>query len=344
MKCCHRLALTAAVALVAVVGATAAFAAPAALQGTTLTVYSGRAEAFAKPLFDLFTKDTGIEVEARYADSATLAATILEEGSNSPADLFWGQEAGAVGAVSREGLLAVLPAEALARVPPRFRSPNRTWVGTSGRARVLAYNTEAVQTSELPKSSFALTASRWKGKVGLPPTNASFQAFVSQMRVVYGDDRTRDWLLALKANDVKFFSSSSQVLAALARGEIEVGLVNHYYLTALKAQQPTAPVANHFFAKGDPGAMVNCAAVGILKTSQHAAAAQKLVAFLLSKRAQHHIARGPGNAEYPLVQGVLPRPGLPKLGDVKGPDLNLGRLGRELPLTLRLLSEVGFTR
>jgi iron(III) transport system substrate-binding protein len=330
-----------ATALAVALGVAAAAAAPNA---TTLTIYSGRAEAFAKPLFEQFTKQTGIDVEARYGDSAALAATILEEGSNSPADLFWGQEAGAVGAVSREALLRVLPPSILNLVPQRFRSPNRAWVGTSGRARVLAYNTEALKPADLPRSVFALTVPRWKGKVGLPPTNASFQAFVSQMRVVYGEDRTRDWLVALRANDVRFYSSNSQVLQAVARGEIQVGLVNHYYLFQLKAQQPTAPVANHFFEKGDPGAMVNAAAIGILRSSRSNAAAQRFVSFLLSKPAQRTIARGPGMAEYPLVRGVFPRPGLPKIGDVKGPDLNLGRLGRELPATLRLLTEVGYTR
>ncbi len=334
----------AAVAIALTATALGTGAATAASADETLTVYSGRSEAFAKPLFDLFTKETGIRVEARYADSAALAATILEEGKNSPADVFWAQEAGAVGAVAHEGLLKALPQETLARVPARFRSPYRWWVGTSGRARVIAYNTDALSASDVPTSIFSLTSARWKGKVGLPPTNASFQAFVSQLRVAYGHDRARDWLVALKANGVRFYSSNSQVLAAVARREIELGLVNHYYLTALKAQQPTAPVANHFLAGGDPGAMVNCAAVGILKTSDNASAAQKLVDFLLSARAQRHIARGPGNAEYPLVKGVLPRPGLPKIGDVKGPDVNLGRLGRELPWTLQLLSEVGYTR
>jgi iron(III) transport system substrate-binding protein len=327
--------------LVAVPAALAAGAAPAQ---TTLTVYSGRSEAFAKPLFDLFTKQTGIKVEARYADSAALAATILEEGRNSPADLFWGQEAGAVGAVSRERLLAALPAATLQRVPARFRSPNRTWVGTSGRARVLAYNTERLRRADLPRSVFGLTGARWKGKVGAPPTNASFQAFVTVMRIVFGEDRTRDWLLALKANDVRFYSSNSQVLQAIARGEIEVGLVNHYYLFQLRSQQPNAPVANHFLDTGDPGAVVNCAAVGILATSDAKAAAQRFVDFLLSKPAQRMIARGPGMAEYPLVRGVLPRPELPKLGTIDGPEINLGRLGRELPVTLRLLGEVGYTR
>lgn len=337
----HRLLVLTAVTLVLATVAVSATAAPSA---TTLTVYSGRSESFAKPLFELFTKQTGIEIEARYGDSAALAATILEEGSNSPADLFWGQEAGAVGAVSREGLLKTLPTATLKLVPPRFRSPNRAWVGTSGRARVLVYNTEALRASELPRSIFALTTPRWRGKVGLPPTNASFQAFVSQLRVVYGDDRTRDWLVALKANDAKFYSSNSQVLQAVARREVQVGLVNHYYLYQLKAEQPTAPVANHFFAKGDPGAMVNCAAVGVLRSTDAGATAQRFVSFLLSKPAQRMIARGPGMAEYPLVGGILPRPGLPRIGDVKGPDINLGRLGRELPATLRLLAEVGYTR
>ena len=334
-------ALIVSAAALAAIAVSAATAAPSA---TTLTLYSGRAETFAKPLLDAFTKQTGIDVQVRYGDSAALAITLLEEGSNSPADVFWGQEAGAVGAVSRDGMLRALPASTLAKVPARFRSPNRTWVGTSGRARVIAYNTDRVRAADLPKTVFGLTQSRWKGKIGVAPTNASFQAFVSVMRIVYGEDRTRDWLLGLKSNDVRFYSGNSQIVQAIARGEVDAGLVNHYYLFQLKVQQPTAPVANYFLQKGDPGAVVNCAAIGILKTTDDAPEAQKLVDFLLSKSAQRTVARGPGFAEYPLVRGVYPRPQLPKIATLHGPTINLGRLGRELPATLRLLTEVGYTK
>ena len=247
------LSTLAAVAVVLGAAAAASVSATAAGErsagGTTLTVYSGRDERFAKPILDRFTAATGIELRVRYGDSATLAATLLEEGANSPADVFFAQDAGALGAVASKGRLRVLPDATLRRVPARFRAPGKRWVGVSGRARVVAYNTDTVRARDLPKTIWGFTQPRWRGKVGLPPTNASFQAFVTAMRMRVGNDRTRDWLLALKANDVKFFPSNARVLDAVASREIEVGLVNHYYLYQLKEQRPTAPVANHFLTR-----------------------------------------------------------------------------------------------
>jgi iron(III) transport system substrate-binding protein len=333
-------ALTAALlSTAAAVAAQARTEAPA-----TLIVYSGRDERFVKEMYDRFSATTGIELRVRYGDSASLAATLVEEGSNSPADVFVAQDAGALGAVASKGLLRVLPDSVLNRVPKRFRAPGKRWVGVSGRARVVAYNTQAVRRSELPTAIWGYTQPRWKGKVGLPPTNASFQAFVSAMRMRFGDDRTRDWLLALKANDVKFYSGNSVVLSAIANREIEVGFVNHYYLYQLKEQQPNAPVANHFLTGRDPGALINVAGAGIVTSSEKRSAARRLVEFLLGRDAQRFFARSPGRAEYPLAAGVRPRPGLPPLARIEGARINLGALGRELPRTLQLLSEVGYTR
>jgi iron(III) transport system substrate-binding protein len=310
---------------------------------TTITVYSGREEEIVEPLFDQFEEETGIAVEARYGDSAELAATLAEEGDSSPADVFFAQDAGALGAVAEEGLLAELPASALDRVDARFRDEERRWVGTSGRVRVLAYNTDALSEADLPSSVLELADPRWKGKIGIPPTNASFQAFVSAMRLTLGEERTREWLEAVAANEPKLYEKNGQVLEALASGEIEVGLVNHYYLALLLAEQPDAPVANHFLEPGDPGALVNVAGVGILSSSDNAEAAQQFVEFLLSDDGQRFYAEEAEEAEYPLVDGVPPKEGLPPLESLQGPDISLGALGAELPATLELLSDVGLT-
>ena len=313
-------------------------------QARSLTVYSGRDERFVKPVYDSFTRATGIQVRVRYGDSAELAATLLEEGDNSPADVFFAQDAGALGAVARRGRLSYLPASTLARVPKRFRAPGKRWVGVTGRARVVVYNTGVVSERALPRTIWGYTGRRWRDKVGLPPTNASFQAFVSAMRIRAGDERTRRWLLALKRNGVKFYTGNSRVVSAVASREIEVGFVNHYYAYQLKEQQPNAPVANHFLRKKDPGALINVAGVGVVAGSERTGTALRLVNFLLSRGAQRFFARSPGRAEYPLAAGVAPRAGLPPLGKLEGAGVRLGRLGRELPQTLRLLSEVGYTR
>ena len=309
----------------------------------TLTVYSGREEELVAPLFDMFEQETGIDVEVRYGDSAELAATIAEEGENSPADVFFAQDPGSLGAVEGEGLLAELPEEALARVDERFRDPDGHWVGTSGRARVLVYNTDILSEDELPGSIWDFTDPTWKGKIGFPPTNASFQAFVTAMRLTAGDDRTREWLEGIKANEPKLYEKNTPVVEAAAAGEIEVGFVNHYYLYVVKEEQPDAPIANHYLVGDDPGALVSVAGVALLEGSDQLEAAQRFVDFLLSEQGQRFYAAEAEEAEYPLIDGVEPREGLPPIEELQGPDLQLDELGPELEKTLELLNEVGFT-
>jgi iron(III) transport system substrate-binding protein len=332
--------------LVTAVGAIAATTGSAAREratATTLTVYSGRDERFVKPAFDRFTDLTGIELKVRYGDSAQLAATLLEEGRNSPADLYFSQDAGALGAVARKGRLAVLPQSTLSRVPRRFRAPGRRWVGVTGRARVVAYNTDTLSARNLPKTIWGYTQPRWRGLVGLPPTNASFQAFVSAMRIRVGDDRTRDWLLALKSNGLRFYTSNSRVISAVASREIQVGFVNHYYVYQHKELRPNDPVANHFLGRKDPGALINVAGIGIVTGSSKTRPALRLINFLLSRGMQRFFSATPGRAEYPLIPGLRPRRGLPPLARLEGARISLERLGRELPETLELLAEVGYT-
>jgi iron(III) transport system substrate-binding protein len=334
--------------LVAAAAAVSATAQPSnrerATATTTLTIYSGRDERFVKPAFQKFTELTGIELRVRYGDSAQLAATLLEEGDNSPADLFFSQDAGALGAVAARGRLAILPTGTLRRVPKRFRAPGKRWIGVTGRARVVAFNTNALRQRDLPRTIWDYTQPRWRGLVGLPPTNASFQAFVSAMRIRVGDDRTRDWLLALKANGLRFYSSNSQVVAAVANREIQVGFVNHYYVYQHRELRPNDPVANHFLSRRDPGALINVAGIGIVTGTSKRRAATRLINFLLSRGMQRFFSNTPGRAEYPLVPSIRARPGLPPLTRLDGARIHLGRLGRELPKTLELLAEVGYTR
>src|SRR5215207_10506371 len=304
-----------------------------------LVVYSGREEELVEPLFDRFEQETGIDVEVRYGDSAELAATIAEEGDNSPADVFFAQDPGSLGAVEREGLLARLPQAALDRVPARFRDPDGHWVGTSGRSRVIAYNTDALTDDEVPDSVFDLTDPKWKGKIGIAPTNASFQAFVSAMLLEFGEMRTRDWLLGLKANEPKLYEKNTPVVEAVGSGEIELGLVNHYYLYLVKEENPDAAVANHFLTGEDPGALVSVAGTGILESADHDAAARRFVEFLLSDASQRFYVDEAEEAEYPLVAGIDAKAGLPPLDSLQGPQIELDDLGPELEKTLELLNE-----
>jgi iron(III) transport system substrate-binding protein len=334
------------IALVSIVGtlALAAGASTAPTQTTSLTIYSGREQALVKPMLDRFTKDTGIQLNVRYASSTTLATALVEEGRNSPADIYWSQEPGTLGLVGARGLLARLPQATVGKVPSRFSTPSRRWVGTSGRSRVLVYNTNELQPSDLPASVWGLTNAKWKGKIGVAPTNASFQAFLGATINLFGEARVRAWLEGLRRNDVRFYPNNTTVVQAVGRGDVEVGLVNHYYLYNLLASTPDLPVRNHWFRDGDPGNLVLAAGVGIVASTQKASAAQRFVDFLLSKTGQRMIARGPGAAEYPLVKGVPRRPGLRPLTAIKGPKYNLGRLSADLGPAVRLLLEEGFIR
>jgi iron(III) transport system substrate-binding protein len=316
---------------------------PTAEADEPLTIYSGREEELVAPLFEMFEEQTGIDVEVRYGDSAELAATIAEEGENSPADVFFAQDPGSLGAVEGEELLVELPEELVDKVDERFRDPDGHWVGTSGRARVVVYNTEALSEGDLPDSIWEFTDPQWKGKIGLPPTNASFQAFVTAMRLTAGDDRAREWLEGIKANDPILYESNTPVVQATAAGEIEVGFVNHYYLYVVKEEQPDAPIANHYLAGDDPGALVSVAGAAVLESSDQSDAAQSFVDFLLSEEGQRFYAEAAEEAEYPLIEGIEPRAGLPALEELQGPALELDQLGPELERTLELLNEVGFT-
>jgi iron(III) transport system substrate-binding protein len=305
-----------------------------------ITVYSGREEELVAPLFEKFTDATGIDVEVRYGDSAELAATIAEEGDNSPADVFFAQDPGSLGAVDSQ--LEELPEETLARVATRFRDEDGRWVGTSGRTRVLAYNTDRLDESELPTSVLELTEPEWKGRVGVAPTNASFQAFVTAMRLSLGDERTRDWLEGLRANGAKTYEKNLPIVEAVAAGEVDVGLVNHYYLALVKQEQPDAPVANHLFEAGDPGTLVSVAGAGVLASSDQRDAAESFVGFLLSDEAQRFYVDEAEENEYPLVAGVDPPPGLVPLDEIEGPDVELTAFGAELESTVELLRETGW--
>jgi iron(III) transport system substrate-binding protein len=308
-----------------------------------LTVYSGREEELVEPLLEQFEQKTGIDLEVRYGDSAELAATIAEEGDNSPADIFFAQDPGSLGSLENEDLLAELPDELLDRVPDRFRDPDGRWVGTSGRVRVLAYSTEALSEEEVPDSVYDLTDPRWKGKIGFPPTNASFQAFVTAMRLTDGEERTREWLEGFAANDPKTYEKNTPVVEAVAAGEIELGLVNHYYLYLVKEEQPDAKVANHYLEAGDPGALVSVAGAAILVDSGDDENAREFVEYLLSDEGQRFYTEEAEEAEYPLVAGIEPKAGLPPLESLNGPDVQLDAFGPELEKTLELLNEVGFT-
>lgn len=308
--------------------------------GQRLTVYSGRNENLVGPIIEQFTAATGIEADVRYAGTAELAVTILEEGDASPADVFFGQDAGALGLLSHEGKFGVLPDEVLDRVSERFRSEDGQWVGTSARARVLVYNTDMLSEDEVPNTVEELLDPKWDGQVGWAPENASFQAFITAFRMLEGEDAARAWLEGMLANNViSFGSSNADIVRAVGNGEIPLGLVNHYYLYSVKREEgDDFPIANHYLDPGDIGALINVAGVGILATAEHQDEALAFVEYLLSDEAQMYFAEQ--TSEYPVVEGIESPVGLPPVSEVGSPDIDLNDLA-DLQGTVELLTEVG---
>ena len=300
-----------------------------------LIVYSGRAEELVQPLIDDFTEATGVEVIVRYAGSTELAATLLEEAESSDADIFYAQDPASLGAVT--ALLAPLPDEILSLVDARFADREGRWVGVSGRVRVLAVNTESGVAA--PDSIDEVVDGRYQGKLGIAPTNGSFLAFVSAMILDRGEEATLDWLRRLAASDPVDFPGNSPVLEAVASGEIDAGLINHYYLYQLKAEGGGDTAENHFLTAGDPGTLVMPSGVGIVATSDHPDAAAQLVEFLLSDRAQQFFAEE--TYEYPLIAGVSPVDGLPPLSSLNALDIDLSSLASVLERATQLVAEAG---
>ena len=308
-----------------------------------LVVYSGRNENLVRPLLEEFATETGIDISVRYGDTSELAPTLLEEGERARADLFFSQEAGALAALGDAGLFRKLPASLLNKVDRRFRDPDGRWTGVTARARVIAYNTDKLQERDLPASTLALADPAWKGRVGIAPTNASFVAYVSALIEEVGEPRTRQFLEGLKANGVKRYDSNILVLDAVASGEVDVGLVNHYYLYGEFKEHPNAPVANYYPGQGPDGegTFINVAGVGILENSDRVDQAERLVEFLLSKQGQEYFRDE--TTEYPLSSGVEAIEELPALAGLKTIDVPLDRLGKDLSGSLDLIKDVGLT-
>lgn len=307
------------------------------LAKSQLVIYSGRSESLAGPIIQEFQDQTGVEVAVRWGATAELAATILEEGANTPADVFYAQDPGGLGAL--EPMFAELPDELTERVDPRFRDPEGRWVGITGRSRVVVYNTVALDEEDLPDDIWGFTDPDWRGRLGWAPTNASFQAMVTAMRVLWGEAAAADWLRGILSNDPEVFSSNTPVVAAVGAGEIDVGFVNHYYLYRFLAEEGDRfPARNYFIPEGGPGALVMVSGAGILRDSENGAVAAEFLKYLLSDEIQARFAAE--TYEYPLVPGVTAPPDLVPLDQLHAPDIRLSQLA-DLRGTLELLREVG---
>jgi iron(III) transport system substrate-binding protein len=304
-----------------------------------LVVYSGRTEDLIGPLLEDFADESGVGIDVRYGDSANLALLIDEEGDRTPADVFISQSPGAVGFLDAGGRLTELPDDVIAAVPEGDAAGDQGWVGLSGRVRTLVYNTDLVDPAELPASVLDLTDPDYAGQVALAPTNGSFQDFVTVMRDQLGDDEAQAWLDGMAAGDPPTFDNNTAIVEAVSRGEVPMGLVNHYYAFRALAEDPDLPIENHYFPEGDLGSTLLVTAASIVEGSDQGDDAEALIEFLLSRQAQEYFSDE--TFEYPLAAGAQPNPALPPFEDISATRVDLDELGGGLERTTEMIDESG---
>jgi iron(III) transport system substrate-binding protein len=304
-----------------------------------LTIYAGRSQNLVQPLLEQFSKDTGIKIQVRYGDGTDLALAILEEGGNSPADVYYGQDVGALGALNAEGRLSELPASILDSVGPAFRSPDGLWVGISGRQRVIVYNTDDIDPATLPPSVLGYTDPEWRGRLGVVPRSDGFPEFVTALRLTRGDDFARQWLTDLNANQPIAYPNNIAAIQAVANGEIDVAFLNHYYLFRfLEEEGEDFKARNYYFTNGDIGGLFLVASAGILDSTKHREEAERFIEYMLSPAAQQYFTDE--THEYPLVTGVDADPELQPLSEIDPPEIDLSDL-TDLEGSLEMMRETG---
>jgi len=305
-----------------------------------LVIYSGRKESLVGPIIDQFKSISGIDVEVKYGTSTEIAAQLMLEGSKSPADVFYAQDPGAVGSVI--DLLQQLSPTSLEKIPVWAKSENGKWIGVSGRARVLVYNTDNVKASDMPKTLNDLCDPKWKGRMGWAPTNSSFQTMVTAMRKLWGEDKTLEWIKCMMANDIKIYPKNTPQVEAAGKAEIDIGLVNHYYLYKFildAGEGDKFKARNLHLDSGGPGSLVMVSPIGILNTAKNKDNAQQFVDFMISKVAQNYFVHS--TREYALIDGVKSgHPLITPLSDITKVNISLSDLA-DIQGSARLLQEAG---
>ncbi|MGH9054364.1 MAG: extracellular solute-binding protein [Acidimicrobiales bacterium] len=306
----------------------------------TITLYNGQHPQTTHALVAAFERQTGIHVEVRDGDEGALAQEIAEEGSSTPADVFYSENSPALMFLQGKGLLAPIESSTLTQVPARYDSPGGDWVGVSARVSVLVYNTSQLPASQVPSSVLDLADPRWKGKLALAPTETDFEPVVTSIAKLRGRSAALAWLKGVKANASAHIEPDNETVTSdVNKGRAALGLIDHYYWFRLAAEVGPANMhsAIAYFAPGDPGYVLDVSGAGVLKSSRHAAAAQRLVAFLVSAAGQRDLAAS-DSFEYPLRPGVAAHPGLKPFGQLRPAPVTVADLG-DGSEALRLLQQ-----
>jgi len=299
-----------------------------AADAVTLTLYSAQHEQLVDLVTAAFTKETGIQVRVHPGEAPEIANQIAKEGTSSPADLYFTENSPELILLNEKGLLSKVNATTLAQVPARFNSPDGNWIGVLGRENVLAYNSSMIQENQLPASLLDLAKPDWKGKLAIAPADADFLPLVGAITALKGQQAALDWLKGVKAN-AQVFDDDEAVVAAVERGAAATGIINNYYWARVWAEQGADKMHSkiHHFGDGDVGALVNVSGAAVLKSSHNQAAAQRFLAFMVSKTTQEMLAKTNIDFEYPLAKGVAPNPLLKPFNQLQPPKLTVTQIG-----------------
>jgi iron(III) transport system substrate-binding protein len=316
---------------------------PSTQAADKLIIYSGRSERLIKPVLDAFTTNTGIQIELLSSGTTELVNRLKTEGDRTSADLLITNDAGSLELARAAGLLHPLNMREIDRaIPAQFRAPDNAWVGLSGRFWIVVYNRTMVQPDQV-KSLLDLADPKWKDKIAIPNSGSEYlQAGVSVIRATYGDEKTRQFLQGLKTNaDSQVYQKSSQIVDAVAKGQVALGIVNHYYVYRHLAAQPEAPIAVLMpdQQEGGMGAIMNVAGVGIVKSTKHLDSAKLLVEFLVAQAGQKLFADL--DKEYPLHPDVKTDPALVERKSFHAALVPLAKLAELREPTIALIEEVG---
>jgi iron(III) transport system substrate-binding protein len=273
--------------------------------GATITLYNAQHEETTDALVSAFETQTGINVKVRNGDEAEFAQQIEQEGSHSPADVFYTENSPALMELEEKNLLAPVTPATLANVDSKYNSPAGDWVGVSARVSCLVYDTKALTAASVPTSIFDLADPKWKGKLALAPAETDFLPVVTAIAKAKGDAAALSWLKAVKSNAAGHIYPDNETLVAdVNRGSATIGVINHYYWFRLrKESDATMSSAIAYFAPQDPGYLIDVSGAGVLRSSKHASEAQQLLAFLVSKQGDAVLAKGV-SYEYPLGSGA----------------------------------------
>jgi iron(III) transport system substrate-binding protein len=312
----------------------------AASDGASITVYNAQHVSLVKSWVEGFTRDTGIKVVLRNGSDTELGNQIVQEGKNSPADVFLTENSPAIALVESAGLLAPLNLETLNQVPPNYRPASGRWTGIAARSTVFAYNKTKLSPAQLPKSLLDLADPSWNHRWGASPAGADFQAIVSALLELKGEAATASWLKGMKQNAIAF-KGNGVVLKAVNAGEIDGGVIYHYYYFGDQAKtgENSNNTALHYFRNGDPGAFVSISGGGVLATSKQAANAQAFVKWITAKGGQEILKTG-NSYEYAVAQGAESNPKLTPLPDLHAPKVDPSKLNSKK--VTELMTQAGF--